>query len=192
MPQSANVVVSRALPDVEAHLWGVSNWVSCLSGVVSARRHSHERYAVELRAGRLFHEVLVAVRWNARHHRFAWKSLEGPTWAGELRLSAVNGRRTRLELETVAVPRTFLGGLAELVGAGRRDLAPDLQRIHDLVGQLPATVRPSRMVAGEPISEPLTASLSEQGADDLVTVRSSTGQAWPREADTVSVGQRLG
>jgi hypothetical protein len=153
MPQSASVVVSRALPDVEAHLWTVTNWVSCLTDVVSARRHSHERYAVELRAGRRIEEVLVAVRWNARHHRFSWKGLDGPTWAGELRLSPVNGRRTRIDLDVVSVPRTFLSGIADLIGGGRRDLTADVLELHDMIHELPAPIRPSRIAAGATIPE---------------------------------------
>lgn len=160
MSQSASVVVGRPLSMIESQFWSVTNWAACLSDVASIRRSGHERYAVELRAGRRLEEVLVAVRWNARHHRFAWKALEGPLWSGELKLAPLNGRRTRLQLEVVALPRTFLGGLGELVGITRQDVSSDLARIHDLVNSLPEPVRPSRLAVDAEVPEPDVAALA--------------------------------
>lgn len=160
MTQSASVVVGRPLSMIESQFWPVTNWASCLSDVASIRRSGHERYAVELRTGRRLEEVLVAVRWNARHHRFTWKALEGPQWTGELRMAPVNGRRTRLHLELSTMPRTLLGGFAELLGLTRPDLSADLARIHDLVNALPEPVRPSRLMVGVPVPQPVVDTLA--------------------------------
>ena len=154
MSDSAYVVVNRPLSVIESQLWTVTNWASCLQDVVSVRRASHERYTMELMAGRGIDEVLVAVRWNARHHRFAWKALDGPSWTGQLQLHPVNGRRTRVTLEVLTVPRTFLGSVADLVGARRRDVTQDLQGIQDLIMSLPEPVRPGRLQVGARVPEP--------------------------------------
>ena len=148
MSQSASLVVNRPVSVIEAHFWPVTNWASCLADVASARRVAHERYLMELRSGRRTEEVMVAVRWNARHRRFAWKALEGPTWSGELTLTPVNGRRTRLSLSIVTVPRTLAASFGELFGGGGRDLSGDLFRLQDLIEMLPESVRPARAEVG--------------------------------------------
>ena len=177
MSDSAYVVVNRPLSVIESQLWTVTNWASCLQDVVSVRRASHERYTMELMAGRGIDEVLVAVRWNARHHRFAWKALDGPSWTGQLQLHPVNGRRTRVTLEVLTVPRTFLGSVADLVGARRRDVTQDLQGIQDLIMSLPEPVRPGRLHVGAPVPEPDLGALtaSEQAELDNVSLEGSFG-----------------
>jgi len=174
---SAYVVVNRPLSVIESQLWTVTNWASCLQDVVSVRRASHERYTMELMAGRGIDEVLVAVRWNARHHRFAWKALDGPSWTGQLQLHPVNGRRTRVTLEVLTVPRTFLGSVADLVGARRRDVTQDLQGIQDLIMSLPEPVRPGRLHVGAPVPEPDLGALtaSEQAELDNVSLEAAFG-----------------
>ena len=177
MSDSAYVVVNRPLSVIESQLWTVTNWASCLQDVVSVRRASHERYTMELMAGRGIDEVLVAVRWNARHHRFAWKALDGPSWTGQLQLHPVNGRRTRVTLEVLTVPRTFLGSVADLVGARRRDVTQDLQGIQDLIMSLPEPVRPGRLHVGAPVPEPDLGALtaSEQAELDNVSLEAAFG-----------------
>jgi hypothetical protein len=65
----------------------------------------------------------------------------------------VNGRRTRLELDVVALPRTFLGGLAEMVGVTRRDLREDLSHMQDLIETMPDAVRATRLAVGQPVPD---------------------------------------
>jgi hypothetical protein len=145
MSAEAMAVVGLPLSVVETQLWDVTQWPTFLAGLTAATRSSHERYVFALRQGRREVDVPVAVRWQARDHRFTWRALEGPPWDGSLRLVAVNGRRTRVFLQRRAYPRSFLASLAELVGAGVVDPAADLQRLQDRLAVLPVPTRPARL-----------------------------------------------
>jgi len=111
MPAEAMAVVGLPLSVVETQLWDVTQWPTFLAGLVAVRRSSHERYVFTVRQGRRDGEVLVAVRWQARDHRFTWRALEGPPWDGLLRLVPINGRRTRVFLQRRAHPRSFVASL---------------------------------------------------------------------------------
>jgi hypothetical protein len=147
MSITAAVIVPYPVSVVESNLWDVTTWSNFLADVEEVRRAAHERYVFTLRAGRHRDDVLVAVRWRARDHRFTWKSFEGPTWSGEVRLTPLNGRRTRINLEVIAHPRTFGGQLAEMIGVGRRDPAADLLLLQERLSHLPRPIRPSRLTA---------------------------------------------
>jgi hypothetical protein len=175
MSEEAMAVVGLPLSVVETQLWDVTQWPGFLAGLAGARRTSHERYIFTLRQGRREQEVLVAVRWQARDHRFTWRALEGPPWDGSLRLVAINGRRTRIFLQRRAYPRSFVASLAELIGAGVADPALDLQHLQDRLAVLPVPARPARLHpaddaehATEPAAADAVAGLPRQRAGDAV------------------------
>ncbi|MBI4942677.1 MAG: hypothetical protein HY830_18205 [Actinobacteria bacterium] len=145
MSMEAMAVVGLPLSVVETQLWDITQWPTFLAGLQTATRSSHERYVFTVRQGRKDYDVLVAVRWQARDHRFTWRSLEGPPWDGTLRLAPVNGRRTRVFLQRKAYPRSFFASMAELLGAGVADPSLDLQRLQDRLAVLPAPARPARL-----------------------------------------------
>jgi hypothetical protein len=145
MPAEAMAVVGLPLSVVETQLWDVTQWSTFLAGLQTVTRSSHERYVFTVRQGRKESDVLVAVRWQARDHRFTWRALEGPPWDGTLRLTPVNGRRTRIHLARRIYPRTIWASFAELLGAGVPDPGTDLQRLQDKLAVLPAPARPARL-----------------------------------------------
>lgn len=145
MPAEAMAVVGLPLSVVETQLWDVTQWPTFLAGLEGVTRSSHERYVFTVRQGRRDTDVLVAVRWQARDHRFTWRALEGPPWDGALRLTPVNGRRTRIHLARRTYPRSLLASFAELLGAGVPDPGLDLQRLQDRLAVLPAPARPARL-----------------------------------------------
>lgn len=145
MSAEAMAVVGLPLSVVETQLWDVTQWPTFLSGLAAVRRSSHERYVFAVAQGRREHEVLVAVRWQARDHRFTWRALEGAPWDGTIRLVPVNGRRTRLYLQRRAYPRSLMASFAELLLGGTPDASTDLQRLQDRLAVLPAPARPARL-----------------------------------------------
>ncbi|MFN0284925.1 MAG: hypothetical protein ACKVZ6_23470 [Kineosporiaceae bacterium] len=167
MPAEAMAVVGLPLSVVETQLWDVAQWPTFLAGLVAVRRSSHERYVFTVRQGRRDSEVLVAVRWQARDHRFTWRALEGPPWDGSLRLVPINGRRTRVFLQRRAHPRSFVASLVELLGGGHADSALDLQRLQDRLAVLPAPARPARLRPVDTAErEARTARLRDEAAAD--------------------------
>ncbi|HET9657451.1 MAG TPA: hypothetical protein VFP72_19020, partial [Kineosporiaceae bacterium] len=99
MVDRAGVVVGQPLPVVEALVRDVSGWAGLFGAVEDVSRLGHDRYLVELRRGRRrTRAALVRVQWNASEHRFVWRTLNGPDWSGELRLTALTGRRTSVRL----------------------------------------------------------------------------------------------
>lgn len=145
MSAEAMAVVGLPLSVVETQLWDVTQWSTFLSGLAAVRRSSHERYVFTVRQGRREQDVLVAVRWQARDHRFTWRSLEGVPWDGTIRLAPINGRRTRLHLARRAYPRSFAASIVELFGGGVPDPSADLQRLQDRLAVLPVPARPGRL-----------------------------------------------
>jgi hypothetical protein len=145
MSERAANVIPLPLSVVESNIWDVTTWSAFLGDVAWIERSAHERYVFGVRQGRRVHEVLVAVRWHARDHRVTWKELEGPAWRGEIRLAALNGRRTRVGLEVTAHPRTVLATVTEMFGRHRRDVGSDLQRLAERLSLIPQPFNPGRL-----------------------------------------------
>jgi len=154
MSERAAIVVPLPLSVVESNIWDVTSWSAFLEDVEWIERSAHERYVFGVRQGRRVHEVPVAVRWHARDHRVTWRELAGPVWRGEIRLTALNGRRTRMALQATSHARTLSASLADLLGRNRRHLELDLGRLAERLALLPqpfnpARLNPPRRVAGQ-------------------------------------------
>jgi len=145
MTERAATVVPLPLSVVESNIWDVLSWTTFLGDVEWIERTAHERYVFGVRQGRRVHDVPVAVRWHARDHRVTWRELDGPSYRGEIRLTPLNGRRTRVTLATAAHPRTVLGNLTEMFGGHKRRLEDDLTRLSDRLGHLPQPINPTRL-----------------------------------------------
>jgi hypothetical protein len=130
---------------VESNIWDVTAWVTFLGDVEWIERDTHERYVFGVRQGRRVHEVPVAVRWHARDHRVTWRELNGPAWRGEIRLTALNGRRTRVGLEVMAQPRTFAAKVAEVLRSSQRAVDLDLRRLGERLAVIPQPFNPGRL-----------------------------------------------
>lgn len=150
---AASTVIPLPLSVVESNIWDVTAWPTFLADVAWVERTTHERYLFGVRRGRRSYDVPVAVRWHARDHRVVWRELDGPAWRGEIRLAALNGRRTRLELLVSASPRCVLGSLAGLLGGRRRELEADLVRLSDRMALIPQPVNPGRLTPARRIGE---------------------------------------
>lgn len=194
MPAEAMAVVGLPLSVVETQLWDVTQWSTFLAGLEQVTRSSHERYIFSVRQGRKEADVLVAVRWQARDHRFTWRALEGPPWDGSLRLSPVNGRRTRIHLARRTYPRTVWASFAELLGAGPPDPGADLQRLQDKLAVLPAPARPARL---RPVDAAERDARTERLAEQAGRSGAVSTPGLPRQregaeqADAVEVGADL-
>ena len=145
MTERAATVIDLPLSVVESNIWDVTSWPIFLGGLEWVQRSGHERYLFGLRQGRRIHEVPAAVRWHARDHRVTWRELDGPVWRGDIRLNALNGRRTRVPMHVTAHPRSFPDSLAEMFGVRRHDVSADLGRLSDRLASIPQPFNPSRL-----------------------------------------------
>lgn len=145
MSDRAATVIALPLSVVESNIWDVTAWPAFLGDVDWVQRKAHERYLFGIRQGRRTYEVPTAVRWHARDHRVTWRELSGAVWRGELRLSPLNGRRTRVELRVAVHPRTLMASVTELLGGHRRELELDLVRLADRLATIPQPFNPSRL-----------------------------------------------
>lgn len=128
--QEATAVVPVPLADVESRLTDVTRWSTFLAGVREVTETSFQRYRFVIAdGGDAVREVDAAVVPHPREHRFAWHSLAGPRFDGEIRLSAVDDRHTRVHLSLVAEPAGFLAGLTEMLGTAHSTATVDLQRL---------------------------------------------------------------
>jgi hypothetical protein len=168
MSAEVMAVVGLPLSVVETQLWDVDQWPTFLTGLVAVRRTSHERYVFTVRQGRRESDLLVAVRWQARDHRFTWRALEGPPWDGSLRLVAVNGRRTRVFLQRRAYPRSFAASVVEFLGGCYGDPALDLQHLQDRLAVLPVPARPGRLLPAEPDEREARTARRRAGAEPAI------------------------
>jgi hypothetical protein len=157
LSERASTVIPLPLSVVESNVWDVTLWPAFLSDAAWVRRTSQERYVIGVRNGRRVHEVPVVVRWQVHDHRISWQELEGPAWRGELRLSALNGRRTRVTLELVAQPRGLAARLAQGFGALPRDAASDLERLAARLSAIPQPVNPIRLAPTRRVGDPIGA-----------------------------------
>ena len=128
---TASTVVAHPCATVATQLAVVPSWAPALADVAWALPVGFERYRFGLQHGGDVEEVLVAVRWDARSQRLTWRSFDGPTWTGQLKLHDLDGLRTRVNLDVVALPRTGLEAVTELFGVGGRDLTGELVAMLD-------------------------------------------------------------
>jgi uncharacterized membrane protein len=129
MRQHATTTVAAPLPDVQARLTDVTSWPAFMYGLESVEPAGHERYRFTLANGKQRRTVLVCVQAHPAEHRTAWRQLEGPRYTGELRLRAVDGGRTAVELTLTADPVTMGEGFRELLGERHPAAQLDLQRL---------------------------------------------------------------
>ena len=131
--QQAATVMAAPLAAVHAKLRDVPSWPEFLSGLVAVERLGSERYRFTLGEGGRSREVPVCVVDHAAEHRISWRQLEGPRYAGELRLRAVDGGHTRVELRTIADPPGMAAGLREMLGERHPTAELDLRRLEELL-----------------------------------------------------------
>lgn len=162
MSEHAATVIGLPLSVVESNLWDVTAWPAFLGDVEWADRSSHERYLFGVRQGRRTFEVPVGVRWQARDHRVTWRELSGPAWRGEMRLTALNGRRTRVALSVSVRPRSLLAHVTEMLGGHRRALDADLLMLSDRLAAIPQPPNPVRLAAVRRIGARLPAAAARR------------------------------
>jgi hypothetical protein len=151
MTERTATVIPLPLSVVESNIWDVTAWPAFLTDLEWVQRAGHERYLFGVRQGSRLHEVAVAVRWHARDHRVTWRELTGPPWRGEIRLSALNGRRTRVAMHISVHPRSVYDTLAEMFGLRRRHVAVDLGRLAERLARIPQPFNPGRLQSGQPV-----------------------------------------
>ncbi len=113
--QSATSLVPRPIAEVERTLCDVEFWPQFLTGVTNVTKTAHERYLFTLDSRFAHRDVPTAVHHNGRAHRFSWRSLAGPTFAGTLELTPVDGAHTAVHLDLTQHPYGMAEGLAEMV-----------------------------------------------------------------------------
>ena len=130
--QKSTTVLSVPPADLEAQLHDVESWPLFLPDLMEVRPTGKDRYVFTVRQDGLQYERAVAVRRSPRGHGLLWTTVQGPAWNGHLYLEAVDARRTRVHLELVIDPRTYLGGLVELVGGGDGRARRSLSKLQDV------------------------------------------------------------
>jgi hypothetical protein len=164
MCDCAAAVIPLPLSVVESNLWDVTAWSTFLTGVQSIRLSAHERYLLEVREGHRLVDVFVAMRWHPRERYFSWEELQGPPWRGELRLKALNGRRTKVTLSLETEPRTLRGRLAQVIAGHGGGVEEDIARLQERFSGIPQPFNPARLVpAGQTSDE-----LAGRGVDHAI------------------------
>jgi len=131
--QESTSVVRVPLAAVESKLSAVEDWPQFLIGLAGVDKVTHGRYQFHVKHGGHTFDVPVAVTVDARDHRFAWHSQEGPKWDGEVKLTVVDGHHTKVHLVTIAEPRGFGASVADMVVAAKDEATVDLQRLEALL-----------------------------------------------------------
>ena len=131
--QQATTVMAAPLAAVHARLRDVQGWPAFVSGLEAVEKLGFERYRFTLAEGGRRRDVPVCVVDHAAEHRISWRQLEGPRYAGELRLRAVDDRHTRVELRTTADPPGLGAGLREMLGERHPTAELDLHRLEELL-----------------------------------------------------------
>lgn len=129
--QEATSVVPLPLDVVEERLRDVETWPLFIEGLELITKTGHQRYRMVVRSGRTTREVHAAVIEHPKENRYSWKSLGGPKYDGELRLSAVDDRHTRIKLVFTADPVGFASGLAEMFGSKNDTAEIDLRKLEE-------------------------------------------------------------
>ena len=131
--QQATTVMAAPLAAVHAWLREVPGWPAFVSSLVAVEKLGFERYTFTLTEGGRTRQVPVCVVDHAAEHRISWHQLEGPRYAGELRLKAVDDAHTRVELRTTADPPGLGAGLREMLGERHPTAQLDLHRLEELL-----------------------------------------------------------
>ena len=132
--QEATVVLPLPMKIVENRLSDIERWDRFLVGVQKVERRSHERYMFRLDTGQ---EVLAVVRAHPHEHRFAWHVLGGQCFDGTVRLTALDGLRTRVRLSVTRRGAGVLADFMDMVAPARWRPTFEVQRLASLVGELP-------------------------------------------------------
>jgi uncharacterized membrane protein len=131
--QQAVSVVAAPLDAVERQLRDVVQWPGFLLGLEKVTETSFERYTFVVKDGTSSREVEVAVVAHPREHRMIWHALKGPRFDGEVRLTAVDAKHTKVSLSLTAEPQGFLAGLSDFVRSSSSTATLDLQRLEGLI-----------------------------------------------------------
>jgi Polyketide cyclase / dehydrase and lipid transport len=135
-PQEATAVISAPITELEDRLADVQSWPAFLVGLVAVEPLGYERYRFRLVDGpgrRDRRETIVCVRRLGATHRFTWKALEGPAYAGYLQLTPLDARHTAVRLSLTCHPASFRAGLAEMVMPQNSRAARDLFKLEEHV-----------------------------------------------------------
>jgi hypothetical protein len=127
--QEASAVIPAPLAEVEGWLRHVELWPRFLVGLASVRRLGHERYEFRLVDGYDSRSTVACVRHLPAAHRFTWRALEGPRYAGVLDLREVDDHHTGVRLSIVAHPVSLLAGLAEMTMPRTGRAAQDVRNL---------------------------------------------------------------
>jgi uncharacterized membrane protein len=131
--QQAVSVVAAPLDVVERQLRDVAQWPGFLLGLEKVTEKSFERYTFVVKDGTSTRDVDVAVVAHPGEHRMIWHALKGPRFDGEVRLTAVDAKHTKVSLSLTAEPQGFLAGLSDFVRSSSSTATLDLQRLEGLV-----------------------------------------------------------
>jgi uncharacterized membrane protein len=131
--QQAVSVVPAPLEVVERRLRDVGGWSQFLVGVERVVGTSFGRYTFTVKDGTKTRAVEVAVVAHPGEHRIVWHALAGPRFDGEVRLTPIDARHTRVSLSLVADPAGFLAALSDFIRSPQTAAVLDLQRLEAMV-----------------------------------------------------------
>jgi uncharacterized membrane protein len=131
--QQAVSVVPAPLGIVERTLRDVGDWPQFLLGVERVVATSFGRYTFTVKDGNATRNVDVAVVAHPGEHRMVWHALAGPRFDGEVRLTAVDDRHTRVTLSLTADPAGFLSALSDFIRSPETTASLDLARLETMV-----------------------------------------------------------
>jgi uncharacterized membrane protein len=131
--QQAVSVVAVPLDAVERRLRDVGEWPEFLLGLERVGEISFGRYTFTVKDGPRTRELDVAVVAHPREHRIVWHALHAPRFDGEIRLTAVDDRHTKVSLSLTAEPAGFLAGLSEMLSHSDSTATLDLQRLEQML-----------------------------------------------------------
>jgi uncharacterized membrane protein len=131
--QQAVSVVPAPLEIVERTLRDVDGWAQFLLGVERVVPTSFGRYTFTVKDGAKTRDVDVSVVAHPGEHRMVWHALAGPRFDGEVRLTPVDDRHTRVTLSLTADPAGFLSGLSDFIRSPGTTASLDLARLEAMV-----------------------------------------------------------
>jgi len=129
--QQASTTVRAPADVVERYLADVEEWPSFMVGVESVTRQNDDTYTFGLFDGSRRRQTVVAVRHHPILHRVTWESLQGPAFSGTMQVAAVDAEHTRVRLELVEHPSSFMAGLTEMLLPQTDRAAYDLARLSE-------------------------------------------------------------
>jgi uncharacterized membrane protein len=129
--QQASTTVRAPVDVVERYLADVEEWPNFMVGVESVARQDDDTYRFGLYDGTQRRETVVAVRHQPILHRVSWESREGPAFTGKLQLTALDAEHTRVRLELVEHPSSFMAALTDMLLPRTDRAAYDLARLSE-------------------------------------------------------------